>query len=79
MNPLFKMTRTCNTNKNHHLWNNNGSWFVQYTVYPTPNTKKRIRRSLGTHCVQEARTYRDEILNDYFYTLRNDTASNAAR
>ena len=50
-------------NLNHHLWNNNnGIWFIQYTVYPTHNTKERIRRSLGTRCVKSARRYRDEIL-----------------
>lgn len=48
-------------NSNHHLWNNNGTWFVHYTVYPTPVTKERVRRSLGTKCVQEARRRRDEL------------------
>lgn len=49
-------------NKNHHLWCNNGIWFIQYTIYPTKNTKERVRRSLGTKCVEQARVYRDEIL-----------------
>ncbi len=73
MTLIEKMMRTMKTNVNHHLWNNNGMWFMQYTVYPTPNTKKRIRRSLGTHSVVEARKYRDEILNNYFYDLKNST------
>ena len=50
------------SNINHHLWNNNGIWFIQYMTYPTPYTKKRIRRSLGTHCIAKARHYRDELL-----------------
>ena len=50
------------TNPNHHLWNNNGTWFVHYTVYPTPVTKQRIRKSLQTRCVEEARRRRDELL-----------------
>jgi hypothetical protein len=49
-------------NINHHLWNNNGIWFIQYTIYPNHNTKNRIRRSLGTRCLKMARRYRDEIL-----------------
>ncbi|MDP1580322.1 MAG: hypothetical protein Q8M02_08590 [Candidatus Didemnitutus sp.] len=46
-------------NVNHHLWNNNGTWFLHYTVYPTPFTKERIRRSLGTKNVEVARERRD--------------------
>ena len=46
-------------NPNHHLWNNNGTWFLHYTVYPTPFTKERIRRSLGTKCLDTARQRRD--------------------
>ena len=49
-------------NPNHHLWNNNGTWFVHYTVYPTPVTKERIRHSLGTRNEREARRRRDRIL-----------------
>ena len=49
--------------ENHHLWKNNGTWFIQYMTYPSPGVKKRIRRSLGTRCVQNARDYRDELLS----------------
>jgi hypothetical protein len=48
-------------NPNHHLWNNNGTWFLHYTVYPTPFTKQRIRRSLGTKDVTVARERRDHF------------------
>ena len=48
-------------NLNHHLWNNNGTWFLHYTVYPTPFTKERVRRSLGTKCVLTARERRDQF------------------
>lgn len=46
-------------NPNHHLWNNHGTWFLHYTLYPTPRTKERIRRSLGTSDVDVARSRRD--------------------
>jgi len=46
-------------NPNHHLWNNHGTWFLHYTVYPTPLTKDRIRRSLGTKDLEVARARRD--------------------
>ena len=51
------------SNLNHHLWNNNGTWWIHYTVYPTPVTVERIRRSLKTKILQEARNRRDKILN----------------
>lgn len=49
-------------NPNHHLWNNNGTWFIHYVVHPTPYTKERIRRSLRTKDLEEARVRRDELL-----------------
>ena len=48
-------------NPNHHLWNNHGTWFLHYTVHPTPFTKERIRRSLGTKDIQVARERRDSF------------------
>ena len=46
-------------NENHHLWNNHGTWFLHYTVHPTPFTKERVRRSLGTPRLDVARERRD--------------------
>ena len=40
------------SNLNHHLWNNNGTWWIHYTVYPTPVTVERIRRSLKTKILE---------------------------
>ena len=48
-------------NPNHHLWNNHGTWFLHYTVHPTPFTKERIRRSLGTKDIKIARARRDSF------------------
>ena len=53
--------RTNLENPNHHLWNNNGTWFIHYVVHPTPITKERIRKSLGTKSLAEARAKRDAI------------------
>ena len=52
------------SNLNHHLWNNNGTWWIHYTIYPTPVTAERIRRSLKTRNLTEARHLRDQILED---------------
>lgn len=46
-------------NPNHHLWNNHGTWWIHYTIYPNPWSAHRVRRSLGTRCLEEARTRRD--------------------
>ena len=51
------------SNLNHHLWNNNGTWWIHYTIYPTPVTVERIRRSLKTKTLEEARNRRDKILH----------------
>ena len=51
------------SNLNHHLWNNNGTWWIHYTIYPTPVTAERIRHSLKTRDLVEARNLRDEILS----------------
>lgn len=51
------------SNPNHHLWNNNGTWYVHYTVHPTPFTKSRIRASLATKSLEVARRRRDEVLH----------------
>lgn len=52
-------------NENHHLWNNHGVWFLHYTIHPTPFTKERIRRSLGTRDVEVARERRDTFLTHF--------------
>jgi hypothetical protein len=30
-------------NPDHHLWNNNGTWWCHYTVHPTPLTNSASR------------------------------------
>ncbi len=49
-------------NLNHHLWNNNGTWFVHFTRHEPGFTKNRCRRSLGTRSLDLARQRRDAIL-----------------
>jgi len=56
--PLLRV-RIRAENPNHHLWNNHGTWFLHYTVHPTPFTKARVRRSLGTASLAAARERRD--------------------
>ncbi len=48
-------------NPDHHIYDNNGTFWIHYTVYPTPVTAERIRKSLRTKDIAEARRRRDEI------------------
>ena len=52
-------------NPNHHLWNNNGTWYIHYTVYPTPVTAERVRRSLKTKDLEIARRKRDRLFAQF--------------
>lgn len=59
----FKLsTRINESNPNHHLWNNNGTWYIHFIVHKEDNTAERFRKSLKTHDVEEARRKRDNIL-----------------
>jgi hypothetical protein len=51
--------------ENHHLWNNNGTWWLHYTVHYPDYTHARIRRSLKTRKVEEARQRRDQYLAEF--------------
>jgi hypothetical protein len=45
----------------HHLWKNGRLWWVAFTVHLPAWRKERIRRSLGTADVEEARRLRDAL------------------
>jgi hypothetical protein len=66
--------RIDDSNSNHHIWNNNGTWWIHYTIYPTPVTAERIRHSLRTSDISTARERRDAL----FQKLLNPTTRLAA-
>ena len=66
-------------NPNHHLWNNHGTWFLHYTVHPTPFTKERIRRSLGTQDIRIAREPRDSFFANLAETAKAAAATATLR
>jgi hypothetical protein len=57
----FPSVRVDDANPLHHLWCNNGTWWVHYTLH-YDFRRRRIRRSLGTRQIAEAIRRRDEIL-----------------
>ena len=60
--PLQLSIRENTWNPNHHLWNNNGTWYVHYTVCEPGRSGTRRRESLGTTDVVKARRLRDKLL-----------------
>jgi len=50
---------------NHHLWRNGRLWWVAFTVHLPGWRKDRVRVSLGTSDVVEARRRRDALLRAY--------------
>jgi hypothetical protein len=56
---------------NHHLWNNNGTWWCHYTIHLPDFTKKRVRVSLDAFNPREARAKRDVLLTGNLCTGRN--------
>lgn len=56
--------------ENHHIWNNNGTWWVHFTLHLPDYTAQRIRKSLRTRDVTEARLRRDSLLAGFTPTPR---------
>ena len=54
--------RTDRRNPNHHLWWNNGTWWLNATVHRPDYTKHRLRVPLETKDVGLARSRRDAVL-----------------
>lgn len=54
--------RTNSRNLNHHLYDNNGTWWMHFHLHRPDYTKTRIRESLGTKCLATARELRDVAL-----------------
>ena len=49
----------------HHLWRNGRLWWIAFTVHLPGWQKERVRVSLGTADLAEARHRRDELLSNY--------------
>jgi hypothetical protein len=50
---------------NHHLWRNGRLYWVAFTVHLPGWQKERVRFSLGTADIGEARRRRDQVLAEY--------------
>ena len=59
------LPHTNRSNPDHHLWRNGRLFWVAFTVHLPGWQKERVRVSLGTADLQEARRRRDEVLRSY--------------
>lgn len=57
--PLYKNKRY---GPDHHIWNNNGTWWAHFSVTRKRGRCKRVRVSLCTKDREEARERRDQLL-----------------
>jgi hypothetical protein len=48
-------------NGNHHLWNNNGTWWCHLTLHLAGFQKERLRLSLETHDLTQAKILRNAL------------------
>jgi hypothetical protein len=55
-------SRAAETNPNHHLWKNGRLWWLAVTLLHDGWRQERIRQSLGTDDLGEARRRRDLVL-----------------
>jgi hypothetical protein len=55
-------SRAAETNPNHHLWKNGRLWWLAVTLLHDGWRQERIRQSLGTDDLFEARRRRDLVL-----------------
>lgn len=58
----FPAVRVDASNPRHHLWCNNGTWWVHYTIH-FGFRKRRIRRSLRTRSLDVAIRRRDDLFS----------------
>lgn len=63
---MFDSTsRPSPVNPDHHLWRNGRYWWVAFTLIHDGWRQERVRRSLGTTDILEARRRRDAIFQEY--------------
>jgi hypothetical protein len=55
-------SRAVASNPNHHLWKNGRLWWIAFTLIHDGWRQERVRQSLGTDNLLEARRRRDAIM-----------------
>lgn len=60
--PTYSRVAGPTTHPDHHLWRNGRRWWIAFTYHTDDGRKHRVRDSLGTCDLAEARARRDERL-----------------
>ena len=63
----------------HHLWKNGTRWWIAITVHTRDWRVQRIRKSLGTADIREARARRDAVLRFFERSPEYDLSLRFAR
>jgi len=61
-NKIVPLSENKKYGPDHHIWNNNGTWWMHYSLERKRGRAKRVRLSLHTHKRKEARERRDAIM-----------------
>ena len=70
---FYLKMRAVEKNPNHHIWNNNGTWYCDFTLVTDSGEKNRVRNPLYTDNVEDARRCRDKMI--LLYNGATDTAA----
>jgi hypothetical protein len=65
MKKVFPLYTYKHYGPDHHMWDNNGSWWAHYSVTRVRGRSKRMRVSLGTKDRKVARQRRDQLLKTH--------------
>ena len=74
MQGVRTVVRVNGRNPNHHIYRNNGTYWVHYTLHLPDYTKRRERRSLVTGDLAEAQRKRDALFRELGVNLEARTA-----
>lgn len=70
---FYLKMRAVHKNPNHHIWNNNGTWYCDFMLVTDSGERNRVRNPLHTDNVEDARRRRDEMI--LLYKGLSDTAA----
>ncbi len=62
MRQIIPLNRTKATGPDHHIWDNNGTWWAHFSITRRRGPSKRVRLSLCTKNVDVARERRDQLM-----------------
>ena len=66
---MFDQSLDTDPNPDHHLWRNGRFWWIAFTLIHDGWRQERVRRSLKTADLQEARRRRDRVLARYMASV----------